>query len=395
MRFAKPSSINAALLAALFGGVWFSAVGFALDERSFLGAGLMMSGLAVGALTLHLVTTERRRHERIESELASQATFLESLVESMSAIASTLDPDEILRLTEREAERLFGARALLLRPGENREAAPAENIAVVPLRVRDQDIAALRLARKETFARGDTVRARLLADFSARAIENARLLAEATVREADRARLSEQLITAEQEERRRLAVFLHDTAVQSLSGIALMLDATVHSIDEGKLEEANRVLTSALTRQRDSIRALRDLSFNLEPVVLRDQGFGPAVNALAQELGLERQIQIELDVVAAEALAPRTQAALYQIIRDAMHGAIRRGPPSRISVQIAQDPGGAIETTITDDAPGERRARSYEGIDERARTLNGRLDIDAADDGTTLTVTVPGYVARE
>ena len=46
----------------------------------------------------------------------------------------------------------------------------------------------------------------------------------------EHARLSDQLITAEQEERRRLALFLHDGPVQSMSGIALMLDAVVAAI---------------------------------------------------------------------------------------------------------------------------------------------------------------------
>ena len=41
----------------------------------------------------------------------------------------------------------------------------------------------------------------------------------------EHARLLDQLITAEQEERSRLALFLHDGPVQSMSGIALMLDA--------------------------------------------------------------------------------------------------------------------------------------------------------------------------
>jgi signal transduction histidine kinase len=53
-------------------------------------------------------------------------------------------------------------------------------------------------------------------------------VAEAMEREAERARLSDLVVTAEQEERRRLALFLHDGPVQSLSGIALMLDA-VHA----------------------------------------------------------------------------------------------------------------------------------------------------------------------
>ena len=50
--------------------------------------------------------------------------------------------------------------------------------------------------------------------------------------------LAQRLITAEQDERRRLALFLHDGPVQTLSGIALMLDAVGHEIDVGNLDAA-------------------------------------------------------------------------------------------------------------------------------------------------------------
>jgi signal transduction histidine kinase len=376
-------------LAVVVGVVAFLAAGFLLAVA--LGVGV----LAAAALSVYLITRERRRHERVEVALAGQASFLESLVDSMAAIASTLDPDEILELTRREAERLFGARAVLLTPGETRADGSAENAILIPLRVRDSEIGAMRLSRPRSFGRDDSVRARVLADFAARAIENARLLAEAQVREAERARLSDQVITAEQEERRRLAVILHDTAVQSLSGIALMLDAGLSSIDSGRLEEAKTVITSALVRHRNTIRSLRDLSFNLEPVVLRDQGFGPAVRALAEQLGLEQQLQLDVDVDAAEALAERAQAALYQIIREALHGAISRGPPTRISVRVEQAADGGFETIISDDAPGERRRAIFDAIAERARTLNGRIEVDQGEDGgTTVRVTLPPYSAQ-
>src|SRR3712207_1031027 len=230
----------------------------------------------------------------------------------------------IFELTRREAERLFGARAQIVEAGTAPQEAPGQGAVYVPLRVRGEDVAALQLVRPQPFERLDAVRATVLADFAARAIENARLLDEAQVREAERSRLSDQLITAEQDERRRLALFLHDTAVQSLSGIALMTDAALHSISVGKLEEATTVMTSGLERLRETIRSLRELSFALEPVVLRDQGFGPAVAALAEELGLEKQIQIDVDVDGGDVLAEKAQAALYQIIREALHGAIRR-----------------------------------------------------------------------
>src|SRR5881396_2895712 len=108
--------------------------------------------------------------------------------------------------------------------------------------------------------------------------------------EAEHSRLSDQLITAEQEERRRLALFLHDGPVQLMSGIALMLDAVIAAVEGGREEEAARVLSTALEKQRETIRSLRDLSFQLEPVVLRDQGFGPAVRALAEQLGMANRI---------------------------------------------------------------------------------------------------------
>ncbi|MDX6478505.1 MAG: hypothetical protein QOG29_1092, partial [Gaiellaceae bacterium] len=188
------------------------------------------------------------------------------------------------------------------------------------------------------------------------------------------------------------ALYLHDTVVQSLSGIALMLDAGLGAVEEGRADEARSIIGGALDRHRTAIKALRDLSFNLEPVVLRDQGFASAVNALAEQLALANEIQIDVDVEAAESLTEQAQAALYQIIREALHQAIRRGPPTRIGVRIDRRADGATETVVSDDAPGERRRRSFEAIEERARTLNGRLDVEqGSDGGTAVRVVLPHY----
>ena len=212
---------------------------------------------------------------------------------------------------------------------------------------------------------------------------------------AEHARLSDQLITAEQEERRRLALFLHDGPVQSMSGIALMLDAVVAAVEEGRQEEAERILSSALDKQRDTIRSLRDLSFELEPVVLRDQGFEPAVRALADQLGLSNRIQIELDVEAAGELSEHAQVAIFQIIREGLHQAIRRGPPTRVSIGIGEATGGGVEAVISDDAPGERRRASFDAIAERARSLSGRMTVDPGPDGgTAVRIVFPSYRVR-
>jgi signal transduction histidine kinase len=204
----------------------------------------------------------------------------------------------------------------------------------------------------------------------------------------------DRLIAAEQDERRRIALFLHDGPVQNLAGIALMLDAALHSITTGKLDDARSVLSSALDRQRATIRELRDLSFALEPVVLRDQGFAPALQALAEQVGTANQIRIDLDVSAAEKIGESAQVATYTIIRELLDQAIRRGPPTTVKVSLKATGDGGLETCVADNAEPERRRRSFEAIEERVKQLHGRIDVDVDDEGTRVLVTLPPYATR-
>ncbi len=204
----------------------------------------------------------------------------------------------------------------------------------------------------------------------------------------------ERLIAAEQDERRRIALFLHDGPVQNLSGIALMLDAAMHAVENGKLDEAKTVLGSALERQRATIRELRDLSFALEPVVLRDQGFEPALRALAEQVGAANQIRIDFEVDEAERAGETTQAALYTIVRELLDQAVRRGPPTRIAVTMRAADDGGLVACVADDAEPERRRRTFEAIEERVKQLHGTIDVQVDDAGTKVMVTLPSYAIR-
>ena len=173
-----------------------------------------------------------------------------------------------------------------------------------------------------------------------------------------------------------------------------MLDAAMHAIEDGRGKDAAEILGSALDRHRDTIRSLRDLSFNIEPVVLRDQGFGAAVLALANQLGMEHRVQIDVDVDQASVLGEGEQVGLYQIIREALSQAVRRGPPSRISVVVREDDKGGIETIVTDDGERERRKGGLEALAERAATLNGRFSVEQGEEtGTSVHVVLPPYAA--
>ena len=364
------------------------------ENRAAIALAVTLAAPAALLLLRDVMRNERRRHELSERELAREAASLESLVASLGTIAATLEPREIADVTLHEAERLFHARGELLAPGEDVEAVEGE--VLIPLRLSEADVALLRLVPERPLGRTDVARALVLGDFATRAHENARLRVESQEREAERGRLSDQLVSAEQGERRRLALYLHDTSVQALAGIALMLDAVDQAIVDGRLDEARGIVTPALRRLRQTIRALRELSFALEPVVLRDQGFEPATSALVEQLARDARMTFELDVACADELAEKAQAALYQIIREALHSAIRRGPPSRVSVRVRRSDDGGFEALIVDDAPGERRRASFEPIVERARTIGGEVAVEQGDGaGTTVRVRLPVYAGRD
>src|ERR687887_2503814 len=371
--FANPSSTSSAgaLAAATVAAAVTGAVGWATSLFWLAAAGLVSATALAGAFAVYLIVSERRRHEYAEDQLQAQASFLESLVESIAAVSTPLEADAIIERTCDEAKKLFGAgEAKFLSPAENAAGEPrlTENGMIVPLAVRGSQIGALSLRRPSGFHRWDLMRASVLADFASRAAENARLIVEAQDRELERSRLAEQLITAEQDERRRLSLFLHDGPVQSMAGIALMHDAALAAIRDGRYEDAAKVIESSLERERHTIQELRDLSFAIEPVVLRDQGFGAAVRALGDQIEQSYRITVSTDTSAGEELGEKVQVALYQIIRESLTQAVRRRP-TQIGVTIIELDGSGFAAEIDDDGVGERRRGPIEAVDERRPLL--------------------------
>jgi signal transduction histidine kinase len=390
---ASRSSISARnlpgiLVAATVGCAVIGAVGWAANRDSLAAAGLIAATAFAGAFAVYLIVSERRRHEFAEDELAAQASFLESLVESIAVVSVPLDPDEIVERACDEANRLFDARGVrFLPPGESVK--ETEGKLVVPLAVRGEPIGSIEIVRSAPFERWDRTRAAVLGDFASRAVENARLVMEAQDREAERGRLTEQLITAEQDERRRLSLFLHDGPVQAMAGIALMHDAALAAMEDGRYEDAAKVIESSLERERRTIQELRDLSFAIEPLVLRDQGFEAAVQALADQVEQSQGITVATSVAVGERLSEKAQVALYQVIREAINQAVRRRP-GQIGVTVEELSDGGFVTEVDD----ERRRASIEAIEERVRLINGRMSIEPREEGgTAIRVVMPAYVA--
>jgi signal transduction histidine kinase len=396
-RSAKRSStsgIAPLLVAAAIGAALLGAVGLAIGSAPVTGAGLFAGLILAGSLALVLIVSERRRHVVAEDQLAAQAIFLESLVESIAEVSGTIYPGEILERTCAEAKQLFHADRVHFERGVTlAEPRLREGGMDVPLAVRRSPVGVLSIERREPLGRNDLVQATVLADFASRAFENARLVEETQEREAEHERLTDQLVLAEQDERRRLSVWLHDGPLSTMSGVALMHDAALGAIQDGRYDDAAKVIAAALERERETIRTLRDLSFALEPLVLRDQGFAAAVQAIGDQVGRGNRIAVTIDAAAGERLSEKAQVELYQVIREAVNQAVRRRPRS-LALRLAELEDGGFELVIEDDGVEERRRASIEAIEERARILNARLSVEQGEEGgTRMHVVLPAYVA--
>ena len=212
--------------------------------------------------------------------------------------------------------------------------------------------------------------------------------------EAERALIAERVL-AEREERRRLAELLHDGPVQQLSAIAQMLDAGLSSLREDDRERAEEVLERGLALAREAARDLRALCEDLEPDTIRDLGFAATVAAYARRVTARHDVAIELDVDDAAALGENAQLALFQILREAVDQAVRRGAPTRIVVWVKETGNGGAELVVADDGPPERRSAVLEALAERAATLNARFSSEVSyPRGCTIRVDLPPSAAR-
>jgi two-component system NarL family sensor kinase len=216
-----------------------------------------------------------------------------------------------------------------------------------------------------------------------------------TAEDPERALLAERIL-AEQEERRRVAELLHDGPVQQLAALAQMVDAALETIRQnGAREQANEILERALGLARTTTRDLRALCDELEPHALRELGFAAAVTALTRRMAARHALEIEADVEAADELGEHAQAGLYQIVREALDQAVRRGAPTRIEISLAvTDSGGAV-LTVSDDGPPERRSAVLELLAERAATLNAHFSSETRwPRGSLVRVELPPSAAR-
>jgi PAS domain S-box-containing protein len=206
-----------------------------------------------------------------------------------------------------------------------------------------------------------------------------------------RAHLLARAISAQEEERTRVARELHDETGQALSAILLGL----RTLQDAERLDDVRVLAERLRELTgQTIRDVGRIARGLRPSTLDDLGLVPALQRYAAELGESRGVDVVITDDGVGRLPTEIETTLYRIIQEALTNVGRHAMArhARVAIERLES---EVRATIRDDGTGFNigqtdRALGLVGMKERASLLGGRVEIGSQPGaGAVVSVTLP------
>jgi NarL family two-component system sensor histidine kinase LiaS len=197
-------------------------------------------------------------------------------------------------------------------------------------------------------------------------------------------------------DRTRLAVELHDTISQNLTGATMQIGTAAQFVGTDAARAVRHI--DIATRTLDACREeLRNCIWDLRSNTLDEQDLNEALRRTVQRLVGEARLEIRLDVPR-EKLSDNTVHALMNIVRELATNAVRHGGASVVRIEGALE-GGMLRCTVSDDGcgfdpdnrPGMAEGHfGLQGIEERIDELGGELDIHGGSgEGARISFRIP------
>jgi signal transduction histidine kinase len=223
---------------------------------------------------------------------------------------------------------------------------------------------------------------RLLADLARQAG-----VAVSTVRlTADLQRSRERLVTAREEERRRLRRDLHDGLGAQLAGLTVQA-GVLRSLIGKDPAAADDLAAELRTELRTAIADVRRLVHGLRPPALDELGLAGALQRLAERMGTDgAALRIDVHADGLPSLPAAVEVAAYRIVQEALTNAVRHARARTCTVSVTVD-GDHLAVTVTDDGAG-MPADLVPGVGlssmrERATETGGTLAVGPGEAGGT------------
>ncbi|MGA4539465.1 sensor histidine kinase [Uniformispora flossi] len=225
--------------------------------------------------------------------------------------------------------------------------------------------------------------------------------------EAERATSSARVVSAQEEERRRVARELHDEVGQALTVVLLQLK----HVSAAAPADLRAEIASAQEITRESLDEIRRIARHLRPGVLEDLGLGSALRALAHEFGTSALTVSHAIEPQLPPLGPDAELAVYRVAQEALTNTVRHSGADRAVVRLhtaatavgtavgtakdstakggtanAEAHGTTVELCVRDNGTGIGTApegAGIRGMRERALLAGARLTVTALPDGGT------------
>jgi PAS domain S-box-containing protein len=238
-----------------------------------------------------------------------------------------------------------------------------------------------------------------LANQGASALENARLYAELAERENRLQDLIRKLITAQEEERRKVSYEVHDGLAQTAAGAHQLLQAFArqHPPDS---EKGRKDLARALQLVQQTVGEARYVIADLRPTALDDFGLAAAVRLQVEKISSEgSQVDYE-EALGNDRLPPEVETALFRVAQEALTNVHKHAPSARVKITLRRlndavrlqvrdwGPGFNPEKITDGGGPGERLGLS--SMRERVALLGGHLEVHSRPgEGTEVVAEIP------
>jgi len=207
--------------------------------------------------------------------------------------------------------------------------------------------------------------------------------------------MSSHVLTAQEEERTRIARELHDDTAQALTSVLVRLRLLERSAEDKRLR-------SGLAELRDltveTLEGVRRLAIDLRPPMLDDLGLEAAIQSHVQDFSRQRQINVNFTSSGLGRLPPNVELVLYRVVREALSNVAKHASASRVETRLSRK-GRTLRLLVEDDgcgfdveaAKGSRQSGlGLFGMEERLALIGGTLRVDSSPGkGTRLSAEVP------
>lgn len=210
--------------------------------------------------------------------------------------------------------------------------------------------------------------------------------------------LTDRLVSAQEDERQRISLELHDDAGQALTALKIKLTLIRSSLPE-QLNETREQLDGAIELTSETMDRIRSLAHDLRPPALDAVGINQAMEDFCQRVSKHTGLRVEYSGVDLEDLPGYYEISLYRVLQEALTNVIKHSQASQAKIKLSVEED-QIFLEIADNGDGfspptspnkgEITGLGLLGITERIEALGGTLELTSyPQQGTTLLVQVP------